>query len=332
MKSIRIIFKLILYVCLVCLFSCSLRAQSSIQEMVDKGKDLMIEGKYAEAKVQFQNAIALDAKLAPTLQPYFEKMAPKSPSKSNISSFSLSHARLLFKGIPDEQTVTVKCQKGDWEVESLEDWCKVVSVDKAFKEVQISCAPNFTGRERKCLVYFTNDRGSGSVTDIPLQIRQSSEKEILQVKDGYSWREPDNPNFLHLEATGDLVIVDLDCNTQWQVVHKPDGVDVSDDNGDMSKLVIHITPVNAMGLLRKVANKAIGSVEKDYITIATVNQDVRLTIQTEKDKLGRSDEEKMEMREKREKRKSSGDSGPGGISDKTEVEKIGEIVESVETK
>lgn len=294
MKQTRIILLVVIFSsCLMCHVPAPLQAQESIQEMVDTAKDLMIVGKYADARILLDNAIALDPKLKPTLKPYLDRMrsSPKpSPKKAVEDPFTINQTRLVFGGIPKEQTVMVNSKVGEWEVESLEEWCKVMSVSKAFQEVEITCDQNFTGHERKCLVYFRNTIENGDTTDVALQIRQRSEQERLVVDNGYVWRDPEKPNYLLLKAKGDLVIVDLFCNTTWHVVHKPEDIEVYNDNGDMSKLVIKVEKYQRKfaGKMKDWFASTLGALERDYITIATDNQDVRLTIQVEKPKLGKS--------------------------------------------
>jgi len=294
MKNTKFILLFSVLVCMMS-FTPSLWGQGTVQEMFDKGKDLIIEGKNEEARKLLENVVTLDPKRKDEVQRYLDIINKPRPKPAPSNDFKLAQERLIFNGIPDDpQIVSVTCKKGDWNVESPEDWCKIVSVDKLFPEVTVTCEKNFSGQERKAVVFFINDSGNGNIIERRLQVRQKSEEEILKVRDGYIWRDPTKPSFLKLEAKGDLVIIDLDCNTEWRVVHKPDEVEVGNDNGDMSKLVIKVAGSNSFGGAVNLGSKLFGTIEKDYITIETVNQGKRLTIQTEKPKLGKTEEQKAE--------------------------------------
>jgi len=305
------IYKLLLFLGLL-LAPVSLLAQGTVSEMVDKAKNLMIDNHYSEAYALFKNAVTLDPKIESSVLHYMKKCvnAMNRPKVETVAApkFTLSNKLIDFKGIDQEQTVSVTLESGDWSAEALEDWCNV-SVDKTFKEATLACTKNFTGKSRKCLVLFSHNDGKDNITDIYAVVRQKSEDEILKVKDSYLWRDPQRPDYLMLESTGDLVFVNLDCNTEWTVLHKPEEVEVSNDSGDMSKLVIRIAPIEGGEKYVKFAKKLIGTLVKDYITIATVNQDVRLTIQVEKYKLGKTQEEKdaeqAKKTEKKEQKKAA---------------------------
>jgi len=306
METRRTVVKLFVVIGLV-VASFPLRAQSTVAEMVDKGMSLMIDNKYQDALTQFKNAITLDPKIQDSIQPYIDKCnkvigRSKPVNKpSQVPKFAISTKLLDFKGLDDEKTITITMDNGDWEAEALEDWCKV-TMDKTFKEATVVCDNNFSGKSRKCLISFNHDDGDGYITEVFAIVRQKSEKEILKVKDGYIWRN-DKPDYLMLESTGDLVFVNLECNTEWTILHKPEDVEVSNDSGDMTKLVIRIAPIEGGEKYVRLAKKLMGTLVKDYITLATVNQDVRLTIQVEKYKLGKTQEEKEADQAKRMEKK-----------------------------
>lgn len=222
-------------------------------QLVEKATILYNKGKYADAKVLYEQALATgDGYFAGKCTAQignintFLKGQQQRKKRSTVFTISQDTVRINFLG--GEYPIYVSGE--NWKVIAPkdEDWCKIIDIDSKSGIVIIRSSKNETTNSRSAVVTVKNGNGQKKTVEV---INEGS-PEILR----------SSAQNLMFTPTGETNIVDIDANTDWIVTDVPDWLKAIKGNSD-----IQFTAGANVGNKDRIAQVKVETPSKQEITI-----------------------------------------------------------------
>lgn len=179
------------------------------KELVIRANSLYSKGKYTEAKVLYEQALATGDK-------FFSKKCTQQLQVINTLLGSQQKKRQTTVFTISQDTVKINHLGGDYPIhvsgenwsaiQPKDDWCHI-EIDKKHGIVKIYSAPNESTNDRTAFITVKNGNGQKKTIEV---INEGS-PEILR----------SSAQNLMFTPTGETNIVDIDANTDWSIADVP---------------------------------------------------------------------------------------------------------------
>lgn len=191
------------------------------KELVMRANSLYNKGKYAEAKVLYEQALATGDK-------YYAKKCTQQLQLINTLSSSQQKKRQTTVFTISQDTVKINHLGGDYPIhvsgenwsaiQPKDDWCHI-EIDKKHGIVKIYSAPNESTNDRSAFITVKNGNGQKKTIEV---INEGS-PEILR----------SSAQNLMFTPTGETSVVDIDANTDWSIADVPTWLKAIKGNADI---------------------------------------------------------------------------------------------------
>lgn len=190
-------------------------------QLVNRANSLYSKGKYAEAKVLYEQALA-------TGDTYFTNkclqqlkiintLLGSRKKKSQTTVFTISQDTVKINHLGGDYPVHISGE--NWSANQPEDdWCHI-DIDKKHGIVKIYSAPNESTNNRSAFITVKNGNGQKKTIEV---INEGS-PEILR----------SSAQNLMFTPTGETTVVDIDANTDWNIADVPTWLKAVKGNGDI---------------------------------------------------------------------------------------------------
>lgn len=180
-------------------------------QLVVRANALFNKGKYADAKVLYEQALATgDAyytkKCTTQLRVINNLLGSKKNTSASGSVFTISQDTVKINYLGGDYPVHVDGTNWKASTPSNDDWCKI-DVDRRSGTVKIYCSKNESVNNRSTFVTITNGNGKKKTVEV---INEGS-PEILR----------SSAQNLVFTPDGETSVVDIDANTDWDIADVP---------------------------------------------------------------------------------------------------------------
>lgn len=190
-------------------------------QLVTRANSLYNKGKYAEAKVLYEQALATGDK-------FFTKKCTQQLQVINTLLGSQQKKRQTTVFTISQDTVKINHLGGDYPIhvsgenwsaiQPKDDWCHI-EIDKKHGIVKIYSAPNESTSDRSAFITVKNGNGQKKTIEV---INEGS-PEILR----------SSAQNLMFTPTGETNVVDIDANTDWSIADVPGWLQAIKGQGDI---------------------------------------------------------------------------------------------------
>lgn len=190
-------------------------------QLVTRANSLYNKGKYAEAKVLYEQALATGDK-------FFAKKCTQQLHVINTLLGSQQKKRQTTVFTISQDTVKINHLGGDYPIhvsgdnwsaiQPKDDWCHI-EIDKKLGIVKIYSAPNESTSDRSAFITVKNGNGQKKTIEV---INEGS-PEILR----------SSAQNLMFTPTGETNVVDIDANTDWSIADVPGWLQAIKGQGDI---------------------------------------------------------------------------------------------------
>lgn len=190
-------------------------------QLVRQANTQFSKGKYAEAKVLYEQALATGdkffAKKCTQQLQVINTLLGSQQKKRQTTVFTISQDTVKINHLGGDYPIHVS---GDnWSVfQPKDDWCHI-EIDKKHGIVKIYSAPNESTNDRSALITVKNGNGQKKTIEV---INEGS-PEILR----------SSAQNLMFTPSGETNVVDIDANTDWKIADVPDWLKAIKGNGDI---------------------------------------------------------------------------------------------------
>lgn len=186
-------------------------ATEACTQLVFRANTLFDKGKYADAKVLYEQALATgDAfytiKCTTQLRVINNLLGSKKNTSASSSVFTISQDTVKINYLGGDYPVHVDGTNWKASTPSNDDWCKI-DVDRRRGIVKIYCSKNESVNNRSTFVTITNGNGKKKTVEV---INEGS-PEILR----------SSAQNLVFTPDGETSVVDIDANTDWEIADVP---------------------------------------------------------------------------------------------------------------
>lgn len=186
-------------------------ATEACTQLVFRANTLFDKGKYADAKVLYEQALATgDAfytkKCTTQLRVINNLLGSKKNTSASGSVFTISQDTVKINYLGGDYPVHVDGTNWKASTPSNDDWCKI-DVDRRSGTVKIYCSKNESVNNRSTFVTITNGNGKKKTVEV---INEGS-PEILR----------SSAQNLVFTPDGETSVVDIDANTDWDIADVP---------------------------------------------------------------------------------------------------------------
>ena len=191
-------------------------------QLVRQANSLFNKGKYADAKVLYEQALAtgdkfFEKKCAQQLQVINTLVGGRQKGKRS-TVFTISQDTVKINYLGGDYPIHVSGENWSATTPKEEDWCKI-EIDRKSGIVKIYSSPNESTNSRHTLVTIKNGNGQKKTVEV---INEGS-PEILR----------SSAQNLMFTPTGETNVVDIDANTDWSVTDVPDWLKAIKGVGDI---------------------------------------------------------------------------------------------------
>jgi len=184
------------------------------EQMVVRANALYKKGKYADAKVLYEQALATGDKFFAkkctdelrTINTLLRGQQQKKQKKLRTTVFTISQDTVKINYLGGDYPIHVNGENWNATI-SDEDWCKI-DIDRKTGIVKIYSSPNESTDSRSTLITIKNGNGQKKTVEV---INEGA-PEILR----------SSAQSLMFTPLGETNIVDIDANTEWDVADVPD--------------------------------------------------------------------------------------------------------------
>lgn len=190
-------------------------------QLVTRANALYNKGKYAEAKVLYEQALATGDK-------FFAKKCAEQlrvintliggKKKNNGTVFTISQDTVKINYLGGDYPIHVNGENWNASAPESEDWCKI-GIDRKSGIVKIYVLPNESTMSRSTFVTIKNGNGQTKTVEV---INDGS-PEILR----------SSAQNLMFTPSGETNVVDIDANTDWHIADVPEWLEVIKGSGDI---------------------------------------------------------------------------------------------------
>ena len=190
-------------------------------QLVTRANALYSKGKYAEAKVLYEEALATGDK-------FFTKKCTEqlrvinallgSRRKTPATVFTISQDTVKINYLGGDYPVHVNGDNWSATTQSTDDWCKI-EIDRRRGIVKIYSSPNESTASRSAAVVIRNGNGQMKTVEV---INEGS-PEVLR----------SSAQSLVFTPSGETSVVDIDANTEWHLADVPDWLHAVKGHGDI---------------------------------------------------------------------------------------------------
>lgn len=196
-------------------------ATDACTQLVTKANALYNKGKYTEAKILYEKALATGDRFFTkkcTEQLRYINTILDGKKKSTSTVFTISQDTVTINHLGGDYPIHVNGDNWNASTPNNEDWCKI-EVNRKNGIVKIYSTANETTESRTTTVTIKN--GNGQQKNVKV-INQGS-PEILR----------SSAQSLIFTPTGETNIVDIDANTEWHLADVPSWLKATKGNGDI---------------------------------------------------------------------------------------------------
>lgn len=212
---------------------------SQCASIYEKAIGYMEKGQYKTAIKYFKNAKVCDEALAvqcdskiKECQRMISKINKESESATVSSVITLDKDKLNF-GSESTNAQLVKVESAlEWNCTSSEKWCIPSILDN--KKISVSCEINKDVNKRTAVLEVSNEKELRKIYVIQEGI------------DSYIYIKTDLMEFSH---KGDILEVNIECNTSYEVADKPEWVNVVSKDSEKMIIKVESTKKERMGVL-----------------------------------------------------------------------------------
>lgn len=190
-------------------------------QLVTRANALYSKGKYAEAKVLYEQALATGDK-------FFTKKCTEQlrvintllggTKKSRGTVFTISQDTVKINYLGGDYPILVNGENWNASAPKEEGWCKI-EIDRKSGIVKIYSSPNESSNSRSTFVTITNGNGQKKTVEV---INEGA-PEILR----------SSAQSLMFTPSGETNVVDIDANTDWDIADVPDWLKAVKGTGDI---------------------------------------------------------------------------------------------------
>lgn len=190
-------------------------------QLVTRANALYSKGKYAEAKVLYEQALATGDK-------FFTKKCTEQlrvintllggTKKSRGTVFTISQDTVKINYLGGDYPILVSGENWNASAPKEEGWCKI-EIDRKSGIVKIYSSPNESSNSRSTFVTITNGNGQKKTVEV---INEGA-PEILR----------SSAQSLMFTPSGETNVVDIDANTDWDIADVPDWLKAVKGTGDI---------------------------------------------------------------------------------------------------
>lgn len=193
-------------------------------QLVVRANALFNKGKYADAKVLYEQALA-------TGDTYYAKKCTsqlriinnllsgkKKPTPTPATVFTISQDTVKINYLGGDYPVHVDGSNWKASTPAKEEWCKI-DVDRRSGMVKIYCAKNDSTGERSTHVTITNGNGK--------------KKTVVVINDGAPEILRSSAQSLMFTPDGETSVVDIDANTDWYIADVPEWLRATKGSDDI---------------------------------------------------------------------------------------------------
>lgn len=191
------------------------------KELVIRANSLYNKGKYTEAKVLYEQALATGdkffAKKCTQQLQVINTLLGSQQKKRQTTVFTISQDTVKINHLGGDYPIHVSGE--NWSaIQPKDDWCHI-EIDKKHGIVKIYSAPNESTNDRSAFVTVKNGNGQKRTIEV---INEGS-PEILRI----------SAQNLMFTPTGETNIVDIDANTDWSIADVPAWLQAIKGQGDI---------------------------------------------------------------------------------------------------
>lgn len=191
------------------------------KELVIRANSLYNKGKYTEAKVLYEQALATGdkffAKKCTQQLQVINTLLGNQQKKKQTTVFTISQDTVKINHLGGDYPVHVSGE--NWSaIQPKDDWCHI-EIDKKHGIVKIYSAPNESTSDRSAFITVKNGNGQKKTVEV---INEGS-PEILR----------SSAHNLMFTPTGETSVVDIDANTDWSIADVPTWLKAIKGNGDI---------------------------------------------------------------------------------------------------
>ena len=196
-------------------------ATDACTQLVTKANALYNKGKYTEAKVLYEKALATGDRFFTkkcTEQLRYINTILDGRKKSTSTVFTISQDTVTINHLGGDYPIHVNGDNWNASTPDGEDWCKI-EVNRKTGIVKIYSTANQTTESRTTTVTIRNGNGPHKTVKV---INQGS-PEVLR----------SSAQSLIFTPTGETNIVDIDANTEWHLADVPSWLKATKGHGDI---------------------------------------------------------------------------------------------------
>lgn len=191
------------------------------KELVIRANSLYNKGKYTEAKVLYEQALATGdkffAKKCTKQLQVINTLLGSKQKKKQTTVFTISQDTVKINHLGGDYPIHVSGE--NWSaIQPKDDWCHI-EIDKKHGIVKIYSAPNESTNDRSAFITVKNGNGQKKTIEV---INEGS-PEILR----------SSAQNLMFTPTGETNIVDIDANTDWSIADVPGWLQAIKGQGDI---------------------------------------------------------------------------------------------------
>lgn len=197
----------------------SAHGQTSCAELMKKANEEFLSGKLSEAKSDYQKVINCGNKyLIPDCRKRIKVINDLSAKPQKSAPFEVLEKEITIAYQGGESTIRIN-GNNKWKATAGNNWCKVKTQEKSRGYIVISISPNESLQDRTTTINVYNGNQKRTVKVInegaPEMLRSSAEN-------------------ISFPSEGETTTVDIDANTNWDVVDAPSWVKVNKESGKIT--------------------------------------------------------------------------------------------------
>lgn len=212
---------------------------SQCASIYEKAMGYMEKGQYKTAIKYFRNAKVCDEALAVQCDSKIkecQRMISRTNKEPESIAFStvitLDKDKLNF-GSESTNAQLVKVKSAlDWKCTSSEKWCIPSILDN--KKISVSCEINKDVNKRTAVLEVSNNKET---------------RKIYVIQEGIDSFIYSKTNLLEFSHKGDILEVNIECNTSYEVADKPEWVNVVSKDSEKMIIKVEATKNERMGVL-----------------------------------------------------------------------------------